>query len=279
MAVNYRTLKQEVLQGYRQGAYRSSTVPTTGGTTTILADGNRQEPAGTWDRVDTWIKFDTGQPGVASVNDGQVRLVTGYSTNQTLTWAPALTASVPSGSGYRLFQSFHPDNDIGLAINTTLRDNFPERVVMSVATTHEQADVRSYTVPSAVHGAVAKLVKIERSVGTVSSSYQYRELRAGFDYNVVEYGDTANLQIQYIPVASTVLRLTGVRVASDLSADTDTTDEPENLILFGARMFLASQEGDNEKLSYWTQKFEAAKRDYLKSRQAISTKKPTFRVW
>jgi hypothetical protein len=278
MPINFRTLKQDVMQGYRPESYAFSTVPTTGGTTTTLVDGGRQEAAGAWDRVTSYIKFDTGQPGVASVNDGLVRIVTGYSTNGSVTWAPALTASVPSGSGYRLFQAFHPDNVVGLAINTTLRDNFPERVVSSIATINEQDEVRTYAVPSAVSNAITKLVKIERSVGTTSSSYQYRELRDHFDYEIVDYADTTNLQIQYIPVASTVLRLTGVRVASGLSADTDTTDEPPNLILFGSRALLAAQEGDQERIAYWTRKFEDAKRDYAKSRKPTPLRTPHFWV-
>jgi len=274
----YQTLKEDALRGYRPGAFESSSVPTGGGTTTVLLDTARQEPAGTWDRIDAYIKFGTA-PGVASVNNGQVRLITGYSTNSTLTWAPALTASVPSGSNYALSQTFHPDNHVGLAINTTLRDNFPERVVSSVATMNEEEDVRSYSVPSAVSNAITKLVKIERSVGSVSSDWQYRELRDGFDYQLVDYANTTHLQIQYLPVASTVLRLTGRRVASDLSADTDTTDEPVNLILFGARAFLAAQEGDAERLNYWTAKFESAKRDYVKSRPPTPLRKPHFTVF
>ena len=274
----FQTMKQDVLRGYRQGAYQSSTVPTAGGTTTILVDSARQEPAGTWDRIDAYVKFGTGQPGVASVNDAQVRLITGYSTNGSLTFQPPLTASVPSGSSYTLWQTFHPDNDVGLAINTTRRDNFPERIVNTVATTHEQEDVRSYTVPSAVMNTVTKLVKIERSVGTYSSTYQYRELRDHFDYEVLDYSGTGNLQIQYLPVASTVLRLTGRAVAADLSADSDSSDEPVNLILFGSRAFLAAQEGDAERLNYWTAKFEAAKRDYVKSRPPTSLRKPHFTV-
>lgn len=278
MPLTFSTLKQDVLRGYRPGAYETSSVPTPGGTTTVLVDSARQEPIGTWDRIDAYIKFGAAS-GVASVNEGQVRLVTGYSTNGSLTWAPALTASVPSGSSYSLWQTFHPDNHIGLAINTTLRDNFPERVVNTVATTHEQEDVRSYTIPSAVMNAQTQLVKIERSVGSTSSEWQYRELRAGFDYEIVDYSGTANLQIQYLPTASRVLRLTGRAVAADLSADSDTTNEPANLILFGARAFLAAQEGDAERLNYWTAKFEAAKRDFVKSRPAQSLKKPVYRVW
>src|SRR3990167_8793173 len=190
-------MKQDVLRGYRQGAYQSSTVPTAGGTTTILVDSARQEPAGTCDRIDAYVKFGTGQPGVASVNDAAVRLITGYSTNGSLTFQPPLTASVPSGSSYTLWQTFHPDNDIGLAINTTRRDNFPERVVNTVATMNEQEDVRAYSVPSAVSNAITKLVKIERSVGSVSSDWQFRELRDGFGYEIIDYSNTANLQIQY----------------------------------------------------------------------------------
>ena len=278
MPITYRTFKEDVVRGYRIGAYASSTVPTQGGTTTVLADGNRREAAGHWDRVDTWIKFDTGQPGVASVNDSAVRLITGYSTNQTITWAPALTVSVPSGSGYRLFQSFHPDNDAGLAINTTLRANFPERVVYAVATMNEETDVRSYAIASAVFNTITKLVKIERSVGSLVSEWQYRTLREGHDYTVVDYAGTGRLMVQYLPEASRVLRLTAERASQELTADTDTTDEPPNLVLSGARAFLAAQEGDKERLAYWTQRHEQDKRDYVKNRPAQALAKPHFKV-
>lgn len=278
MPISFRTLKQDTMQGYRTGAYVPGTVPGTGGTTTVFVDTNRQEGAGTWDRITTYVKFGTGTPGVASVNDGQVRAITGYSTNGSLTFAPALTASVPSGSTYALFQVFHPDNDVGLAINSTLRDSFPNRVVSSVATTNEQDAVYDYSVPSAAMNAVTRFVKVERSVGSVSSDWEYRELREGFDYKIIDYAGTAHLQVQYLPVASTVLRWTGQRVASDLTADTDTTDEPPALILAGARMFLAMQDGDKDRIAVWTRKYEEAKKDYLKSRPNEPLKLPHFRV-
>ena len=279
MPISFRVLKEDAVRGYDIDSFATSTVPTQGGTTTVLVDSARQEAAGTWDRVNAWLKFGTGNPGLASVNDSVVRAVTGYSTNGSLTFQPPLTASVPSGSSYRLFRTFHPDNDAGLAINSTLRENFPERVVNTVATINEQEDIRSYTVPSAVSNAVTKLVKIERSVGTTSSTYQYRELRDGYDYELVDYSDTMNLQIQYIPVASTVLRLTGRAVAADLVNDSDTTDEPPTLILLGARHYLALQSGDNERAQFWGQKYSEAKRDYAKSRPPTPLRRPHFRIW
>ena len=152
-------------------------------------------------------------------------------------------------------------------------------MVNTVATINEQDDVRSYTVPSAVSNAITKLVKIERSVGTTSSTYQYRELRDGFDYELVDYSDTMNLQIQYIPVASTVLRLTGRAVAADMVNDSDTTDEPPEVILAGARHFLAIQAGDKDRAAIWAQRYEAAKHDYVKRRPPTPLRRPHFRVW
>ena len=262
----YRVLKEDVLRGMRRHVFVSSSVPT-GGNTTLLLDTARQEPDRYWsqDGADTWVKFGTS-PGVASVNDGVVRRVTGYSlNNNTITFAPAVTASVASGSEYALFKGPHPDNDVGLAINETLRATYPQRVVSSVATTHEEEDVRSYSVPSAVHNTVRQLKEIRRSVGTINSNYNFRTLRAGFDYELIDISGALTLQLQYLPTPSLVLTFIGEGVASDLSADTDSTNEPLAVILAGARHFLALQEGNAELASYWERKFEEAKKDYAKA--------------
>ena len=94
MPITFRSFKQDAVRGYDLDGYATSTVPTQGGTTTVLVDSARQEAAGTWDRVNAWVKFGTGNPGVASVNDSAVRAITGYSTNGSLTFAPPLSASV-----------------------------------------------------------------------------------------------------------------------------------------------------------------------------------------
>lgn len=278
MPVTFRTLKQDVAQGFKRHTYVSSSVPT-GGSTTLLLDTNRQEPDRFWslDGANVWVKFiGTAAP---SLNDGLVRKVTGWSANNnTITFAPAVTASVASGAAYTLFKGAHPDNDIGQAINETLRATFPERVVSTIATTHEQENVRSYTVPSAAVNATTKLRRVERSVGTITSDYHFDTLIEGADYRLVDTGSATLIELQYLPTPSMLLRFTGERVASTLSADTDTTDEPPAVILAGARHFLALQEGNTELATYWERKFEDAKRDYLKSRPATPLKVPYIRA-
>ena len=276
MPVQFRTIKQEVLAGYKRHNYASGTVPTQGGSTTIFYDNNRQESDRFWslDGANTWLKMTA-----SGNNDGLVRRVTGFSTgNFSLTVAPALTASVASGNTYTLFKGPHPDNDIGQGINETLRSTFPERRVSAVATLNEQEEVRSYTVPTAVMNAVTVLRLVERSVGTTSSEYQYEPLILGQDYKVWDTGGAGRLELQYIPVASQVLRFTGERIVADLSADTDTTDEPLAVILAGARHWLALQEGNKDLASYWERKFEEAKRDYQKRMPAVRLTVPVIKV-
>lgn len=278
MPFSFRQLKQDVAQGYKRHTFVSSNTGSNG-STTIMFDTNRQEPDRFWslDGANVWVKF-LGN-SAPSLNDGQVRKVTGYSLgNSSITFAPAVTASVAASCNYHLYKGAHPDNDIGQAINETLRATFPERVVSSIATTHEVEDVRSYTVPSAVVNATTKLRLVERSVGTIASEYDYRPLIEGSDYELVDTGSATLIQIQYLPTPSLLLRFTGERVVSTLSADTDTTDEPLAVVLAGARHFLALQEGNTELATYWERKFEDAKRDYLKARQPTPLKIPYIRA-
>ena len=278
MPFTYRQLKQDVAQGYKRHTFVTGTA-TSAGNTTLLFDTSRQEPDRFWslDGANVWVKFiGTSAP---SLNDGLVRKVTGYSLgNSSITFAPAVTASVAASCNYQLYKGSHPDNDIGQAINETLRATFPERVVSTVATTHEQENVRSYTVPSAVVSASTKLRRVERSVGTIASDYNYETLIEGADYKLLDIGSATLIELQYLPTPSLLLRFTGERVASTLSADTDTTDEPPAVILAGARHFLALQEGNTELATYWERKFEDAKRDYLKARPAIPLKVPYIRA-
>lgn len=275
----FKTLKADALRGMRRHVYASSSVPTGGGTTTAFIDTMRQEPDRFWslDGADVWVKFGAAA-GVASVNEGLVRRVTGFSTNGYFTFGPAVTASVPSGSSFELFKGPHPDNDIGLAINETLRSAFPQRVVSSVATTHEQEDVRTYTVPSAVQNTVTNLKEIRRSVGTINSDYNFQVLRRGFDYELLDTGGAVTLQLQYLPTPSLVLTFVVERPASELSADTDTTDEPLAVVLAGARHYLAIQEGNRELADYWLAKFEEAKKDYNKPTENRDLRRPHFTV-
>ena len=278
MPVSFLSLKQEVARGYRLRALTQGTVPT-GGNTTLFLDSNRQEPAGEFDRVDAFIKFTNGL-GVASVNQYAVRRITGFSTgNQTLTFAPALTASVPSGTTYDIYKNFDPDTDHELAINSSIRDQFGARAVYTVATTVEpNDDTHRVTVPSAAGNTMTRLIKVERAVGSADSDYHWDELEEHLEYRIVNHQGALTMELQYPTVASTVLRLTGMRPSSELSADTDLTEEPAHLIVLGARKYLALQEGDKAGIELWGRELEKAKTAYYMERETETLTVPRFRV-
>ena len=273
MPISFSTLKQDVVRGYRRHTFASGTVSSNSSTTAFI-DTARTEPTRFWDMdgADTWAKFSTGS------NNGLVRRVSGYSTNSNFTFGPAVTASLASGDAYALFKGPHPDNDVGLAINETLRATFPARVVSSIATTHEQEDVFTYSVASAVSSAITNLKEIRRSVGTINNDHIFKVLRGGTDFDLIDNAGATTLQLKYRPTPSLVLTLIGERVASELTADADTTDEPPAVILAGARHFLALQEGNAELASYWERKFEEAKKDYAKVTPVRELKRPHFTV-
>jgi len=273
MPYTFKTLKEDTLRGYKRHTFVSGTVASTGGNT-AFTDVQRTEPDRYWslDGADNFLKFSTGS------NNGAVRRVSGYSTNGSFTFSPALTASLAVGDGYALFKGPHPDNDIGLAINEARRTAFPERTVSSVATLNEQDAVYVYTIPSAAQSTVQNLQEIRRSFGTINNDHNYTILRRGFDFDLLDVSGTTRLQLHYLPVPSLILTFIGQGPMADLSADTDTTDEPAEVIIAGARHFLAMQEGNRDLADYWLKKFEDAKKDYSKSVPNKQIKRPIFNV-
>ncbi len=281
MPISFLALKEDTIRGMGMGLLSQGTVPATGGTTTYIVDANRQEPDGEYDRVDAWIKFTNGL-GVASVNNGVVRAITGFSTgNQSVTFAPALVASVPSGATYDIFKNYGPDDDVKLAINSGIRDIFGPRNVYTIATTHEPAANTTHllTVPSAAGNTITQLVKVERAVVSINTDFNWRELRKDFEYSVVDDSGTLSIALNYVTVASTVLRLTGLRPSSELTNDTDLTEEPAHLIILAARKFLALQDpnakADVEK---WGRELSNAKQEYFRVKEPQSLSVPRFRV-
>lgn len=263
------------------GLLTQGTVPGTGGTTTLFIDANRQEPDGEYDRVDAWVKFTNGT-GVASVNNGVVRAITGFSTgNQSITIAPAVTASVPSGATYDIFKNYGPDNDVRLAINSGIRDLFGTRNVYTIATTVEPAADTTHilSVPSAAGNTITQLLKVERPVGSINTDYKWEELIRGQNYDVVDDAGAISISLRYRTVASTVLRLTGIRPSSELANDTDLTEEPAHLIILAARKFLALQDPNaKDDVEKWGRELENAKREYFRVRESQSLNVPRFQV-
>ena len=278
MPTTFLTLKQDVARGYRLRLLTQGTVPAAGGTTTLFTDTSRQEPAGEYDRVDSYVKFTNGL-GLASVNLNVVRAVTGFSAgNQSITYAPATTASVPSGTTYDIYKNFHPDYDLETAINASLRENFATSPVYTVATTHEVVDVRRISVPSAAGNTNTRLLTVERAVGSTDSDWHWNPLILDTHYHVVNDGGVLSIEIQYPSVASTLLRFTGMRSGTELVADTDTTNESPHLIVLGARKFLALQEGDRAAIERWGRELTLAQKDYYSSRPARSSSVPRITV-
>lgn len=280
MGTNLLSLKQQVLTGNRQRMLAQGTVSTPG-TTTLFIDPFRTEPDGEWDRVDTYVKFTNGL-GVASVNQYATRRITGFSAmpsgNYSLTFQPPMTASVPSGATYDLYK-VNPDLDLPLSINSAIRDMFGARSVYTVATALEPATGRTVTVPSAVGNTITRLVKVERPMPSMYlTNYTMAPLSEGTDYNVTDNQGSLSLTLNYLPVPSTILTLTGERPSAELSADTDITEEPAHLIVLGARKFLALQDGDSPGVERWGRELEKAKRDYFRYRQPESTNVPRFGV-
>jgi hypothetical protein len=233
---------------------------TTTGTQIFLFDADRQEPKGEWDRVDTYIQFNGG------TLDGVVRRITGYSPANGLLLAPTLAASIPSGASYALFKTFHPINSWNRAINETLLDMSPDRMIQSFATTAESFP--SGGVPSMLlqvpSAAVqdARLIKIDRSMWTTMSAYDYKELFQGFDYDLV-HQDTGSgpmlfMRLRYTPSDGTNLRFHYERRLPGLTADTDITAEPLDAILYGARYHIAIMENDDKAQAIWQLRFREA---------------------
>jgi hypothetical protein len=249
----------------------TGTVPTNG-TTTVIPDNNRQEPQGEFDRVDSFLKITSG------ANIGVERRVTGFTAGVSLTVSPALSASVGSGTTYQVFKTF-PDSDVGLAVNSTLRDNFPDRMIESFASAGEVDGAYTLSVPSAASNALAQLVRIDRAVA--STAYNYLQLFEGADYRIdpsVGSGATQSYISAKPGVSGGTLRFHYRRPSAEMSADTDTTDEPASLILAGTRKWLALAEGDQQAIERFGREYENAKNDYTKSLSARTTRVPIFTV-
>jgi hypothetical protein len=281
-----RSLRATAAQGYRlRWSVPSASVPTGGtlNTTTSLFDPSRTESEGAWDRVESWVLFTSG------TNNNQVRQISGFSALgvNALQWTNPLAASVASGDSYQLFLSARP-NDWDLAINSALRDMSPERLITAVATAAEPDGTLGthwMAVPSVVNNTISNFIKVERSVGTLVSDFNYQTLIQDVDYTLVPVttgsgsDGTLRLEFRYQPTLNTLLRFWYERRVTELSADTDDTAEPAAVILTGARKWMALQEGDEAAYQRWTKEHELAKRDYLAPADVVPLRKPVINVF
>lgn len=273
MTVTLRALREQAVRGYKRNYYAEGTTPTLG-TTTILADNNRQEPPGEWDRVDTFIHFVGG-----SLND-EVRLVTGFTAGQSIQFSPAVSAAVPSGQQYALYKQWEPRQQLPQLMNEGLRTVTAERRIYGMATAAEVSDVYTLTVPAAASGEQVTLLRVDRSVGTVASPYDYQELFEGRDYELWRVdGSTTLRMFNHVPATGTLWRFFYERLGTDLVADTDTNDLPLNLQLFAARTNMAINEGDHETAGVWQKKLDNEMNWWLADREDLTTTRPRIRVY
>jgi len=266
---SFLSLKQDAIRGYKVRQFVSGTVASFN--TTMIQDLSRQEPQGEFDRVDSWLRFTSGP-----ANGTEVR-VTGFSAgNQSLLFAPSV-ASLNASTSYYIAKTF-ADADVKLAMNSALRNTFQERIIQSFATAAEVDGAYNMSVPSAAFNAIADLIKIDRSVGTTNSPYNYQELFEGVNYRVDNANDVGTIITAYPGVSGTNVRFHYRRPVNEFVADTDLTDEPPALILAGTKMWLAIQENDAAQIATFGKLFEMAKVDYAKSRTVTTLSLPRIVV-
>lgn len=265
----FLSLKNDAVRGYKIRQFVSGTVASY--TTTWIQDLSRQEPQGEFDRVDSWLRFTSGPANATEVR------VTGFSAgNQSLLFAPSV-ASLNASTSYYIAKTF-ADADVKLAMNSAMRGTFQQRIVQSFATAAETDGQYFMSVPSAASNYIADLIKVDRSVGTTNSNYNYRELFEGVDYRVDEADGVATIITANPGVSGTNVRFHYRRPVNEFSVDTDLTDEPAALILAGTKMWLAIQENDAAQMQMYEKQFELAKADYNKSRDAKTVQVPRIIV-
>lgn len=262
----FLTLKQEALGGYAARQRVTGTVASY--TTGYIQDTARQETQGEWDRIYSYIRFTSG-PAI-----GVERAVTGWSAgNSTVAFLPSVP-SLNASTNYQITKTFR-DADAALAVNATLRDSFPDRIVQSIASLGETVDARAFTVPSAASSAINEVIAVDRAVA--STNYEYTRLVAGSDYVWDEDNGVATLRsLSFAGASGAYLRFHSRKPVAEMSADTDSTDEPANVIVLGARRYLALQEGDGAAVERWGREHQNAKNEHIKNRPAIRIKTPTF---
>jgi len=253
-----REIREEVARGLGVRTFVDGATPTLG-TFSILPDNSRLEPDGEWSDVDSYILFTSG------ANDGVVRRVTGFSTGQALAYGPSL-AAVPSGTTYQLFKTYHPVEDLNIAINDAIRELGVRRVT-SIGTTAEVSTERRLAVPSAIGNTSTQILAVERSVGTLGSSHDYETLQANYHYEMVRSDGASWLELGYAPTSGTIVRFHYIREADKLTADTDSVSEPVLLIKALARKYLALANRDAQAADIWAREAERIRRDVVASVQ------------
>lgn len=257
-----RAIRDAAADGYKN-RYFARGVTTLNSNLTVVVDSDRQEPAGEWERVDTFIQFQGG------ALDGIQKRVTGYSPGNSLTIAAAVAASIAAGMSYALYKTFNVEK-WNRAINETLMDMAPDRMIQTYATLTEFNDPLaggpSYRmqIPT-LASQDARIVRIDRQKytdGTPLGAVVYQELYEGLDYDLFHQDNGAGqllfMRLRYIPGNSNLIRVHYEKRLASLTLDTDITFEPLDQLLYGARSHIAAMEGDKQQSEYWANKFQLA---------------------
>ncbi len=259
------------LRGYHQRQFVTGSVASF--STTFIQDPARQEPQGEFDRVDSWLYVTSG----AAI--GTEARVTGFSAgNQSLVFAPSIPSLSVGTTNYQITKTFSRTDTVN-AVAQAMRETFPHRVIESFATAMLAGDTLTISVPSAANNPNANLIKVDHSWGTTNSSYDYRELLDGSDYEADQIADgTLTLRLAQTQSSGNIFRFHYRRASAELVNDTDSTDEPMSLILAGTKKWLSIQEGDQAAIELFTREFEKAKVDYNKGRENTRIKTPRIGV-
>jgi len=261
----------DALRGYHQRQIVTGSVASF--STTFLQDPARQEPQGEFDRVDSWLYVTSG----AAI--GSESRVMGFSAgNQSVTFAPAIPSMSVGTTNYQIVKTFNRADRV-LAVNSALRDMFPERIIESYATGAIVGGAYTISVPSQAGNAISEIIKVETSWGTTNSTYDFKPLYEDSDYTIDEIADgTKTLILAQTYSSGNIFRFHYRRPNAELTADTDSTDEPMSLILSGTKKWLAIQDGDKDATERFGREFENAKNDYIKNRGNTDIKLPRIGV-
>lgn len=277
-----RGLRDQAADGYKN-RYFARGVTTANGNLTLLNDADRQEPQGEWDRVDTFIQFQGG------ALDGVEKRVTGYSPGNSLTIAGAVGASIAAGMTYALYKTFAV-RKWNAAINETLMDMAPDRMIQAVTTITEFVSSTgsgpSYIVNiPKIAVTDARIVKLERQRFDLTV-WDYREIYEDLDYKFIHQdqgpAQTTDpelaIRLLYIPVDGRKINVWYEKRLASLTLDTDSTYEPLDQILYGARSHIAAMENDKVQQEYWAAKFQLAKAKFPIIDDARTTDRPRIIV-
>lgn len=249
-----------------QGQTGSNTAP---GTRTSFIDLSRTEPDNTL--INCWVNFVTGG------NAGVTCPVLGNVNGEILLAQPLTTAPAP-GDTYDLYRRFHP-NQFRDGVNFAIRNVFPQLYQRFEVEVAEDPTTAVYQYPAGLR----ELRQLRRRVNPGITPASYVELRG-------EYWDDlqGEVRIHYRPASGQFLYMVGYSDFPEVTADSDTTSLPLELVVAGACQYLYLQWGSGEAASstqwalsmakYYEGYYEQMKRKYAMPAVPFETHPPRARV-